>query len=103
MDFIKDWWDVITGSFIAAFLVGGFFQTSREHGARITAHDAMIKELKDGKVDQTECGMVQLHNSERFIEWTKDVDELKKLIKESNDLHQKHHDSLVKIMIESNT
>ncbi len=66
----------------------------RDHGKRITV-------LESGKVGKIECGTIQTKNAEKFSDGSEEFKEVKQLIEKSNELHQRRHDDLVKIMLEN--
>jgi transcription initiation factor IIF auxiliary subunit len=67
-------------------------------------HDRLeqrVGSLEELKVSKAYCEEVQARTKDKFVESTTEFKELKAMIKESNELHQRHHDDLVKIVLEN--
>jgi hypothetical protein len=60
-----------------------------------------VTTLENMKVSKTYCDEVQIRNADKFADGKVEFKELKDLIKESNAIHQRHHDDLVKIVLEN--
>jgi len=58
-----------------------------------------IKSLEKEKVNNSTCKAIQEKNSIVFLQEKEGIARLEKLIKESNELHQRQHESLVNILL----
>jgi hypothetical protein len=59
-----------------------------------------VTALENGKMGKLQCQTIQENHKDKFLEGTTEFKEVKQLIKDSNKLHQDHHDSLVKMFME---
>lgn len=79
---------------------GGAIATGSIALYKIRDHSKRITSLENGKVGKPECETIQRSHKRKFAEGSEEFKEVKDLIKESNDLHQRHHDDLVKMFMD---
>jgi len=84
IEYIKDWWSIVTGLVVTVFLAGIYIQREKENRTTLTNHARRISAVEVGKVDNASCAVIQSHFSEKFSEGTSGFAEVKQLIKDSN-------------------